>query len=46
VAIHLGGLRIMHASGGVVVESLDASSPVFRRDLLAAFSHGRRLIHV
>lgn len=46
VAIHLGGLRIMHASGGVVIESLDAASPMFRRDLLAAFSHGRRVLHV
>jgi hypothetical protein len=46
VAIHLGGMRILHASGHVKVESLEAGSKGFRPDLLEMYSHGRRIIHV
>jgi hypothetical protein len=46
VAIHLGDSKILHASGAVVIESLDAASAGFRPDLVAAFSHGRRLTGV
>ena len=46
VALHLGDSRILHASGAVVIESLDAESVGFRADLAAAFSHGRRLTGV
>jgi hypothetical protein len=44
VVIHLGGLDILHASGRVRVESLDAASDCFRVDLLARFAFGRRVI--
>jgi cell wall-associated NlpC family hydrolase len=37
VAIHLGGLRILHASGHVRIESLDPGSRLFRADLRGRF---------
>lgn len=43
VAVHLGGLDILHASGRVRIESLDATSTVFRADLLARFALARRI---
>jgi hypothetical protein len=44
VGIHLGGLRIAHASGYVRVESLDGTSPRFRSDLLSKFKFARRIV--
>jgi cell wall-associated NlpC family hydrolase len=46
VAIHLGDLKIAHASGWVRVESLDRSSPGFRGDLLERFRFARRIAGV
>jgi hypothetical protein len=46
VAIHLGGMKILHASGQVKVESLDRRSPFFRPDLHDMYSHGRRILDV
>jgi len=46
VAIHLGDLEILHASGYVKVESLKDSSPVFRDDLRERYRFARRLPHV
>lgn len=43
VAIHMGGLQILHASGCVKVESLDATSDSFRVDLLDRFAFARRV---
>jgi hypothetical protein len=46
VAIHLGELRIVHASGYVRVESLDRASRLCRPDLIERFHFGRRLVDV
>ena len=46
VAIHLGDLSILHASGNVKVESLSESSHVFRQDLLGRFKSAKRIKHV
>jgi hypothetical protein len=46
VAIHLGDLKIAHASAMVRVESLDRSSPGFREDLLERFRFARRIAGV
>ncbi|HVP58083.1 MAG TPA: C40 family peptidase [bacterium] len=44
VAIHLGSLRMLHASGWVRIESLSSASEHFRADLLARFKGARRLV--
>ncbi|MFZ1947895.1 MAG: C40 family peptidase [bacterium] len=44
VAIHLGGLRILHASGHVRKESLDPGSRLFRADLRSRFRWARRIV--
>jgi hypothetical protein len=44
VAIHLGGLGILHASGDVRVESLDPGSAVFRADLAGKLRCVRRIV--
>jgi hypothetical protein len=44
VALHLGGLDILHASGYVRVESLNEASHSFRPDLCERFRFGRRVI--
>jgi hypothetical protein len=44
VAIHLGRLRILHASGDVRIESLDPASPAFRQDLAATLRSVRRIV--
>jgi hypothetical protein len=44
VAIHLGGQRILHASGCVRIESLDRRSPMFRADLAKRFIVARRVL--
>ncbi len=46
VALHLGGLDMIHASGYVRVESLEASSPVFRSDLHQKYRFARRISDV
>jgi cell wall-associated NlpC family hydrolase len=46
VALHLGDLKIVHASGYVRMESLDDASPAFRSDLLSRYRLARRVIHV
>jgi hypothetical protein len=46
VALHLGDLGILHASGCVKVESLDPLSPRFRSDLRRRYRLARRLEHV
>jgi hypothetical protein len=46
VAIHLGDLDMLHASGYVRVESLDSSSPGFRSDLRRRYRFARRISHV
>jgi cell wall-associated NlpC family hydrolase len=46
VAIHLGDMKIAHASAYVRVESLDRSSPSFRDDLLERFRFGRRVVRL
>ena len=46
VAIHLGDLSILHASGNVKVESLAESSTLFRADLLDRFRFARRVADV
>jgi cell wall-associated NlpC family hydrolase len=43
VAIHLGDLNILHASGWVRIESLDSSQSGFRSDLYGRFRWARRL---
>jgi hypothetical protein len=45
VAIHLGGLSMLHASGHVRVESLSETSDLFRPDLLKRFRFARRFLH-
>jgi len=44
VAIHLGSLKILHASGFVRVESLDPASRLFRADLRSKFKLARRVV--
>jgi len=44
VGVHLGGLRLLHASGYVRVESLDPASRLFRDDLYAKFQWARRIL--
>lgn len=44
VAIHLGGCKILHASGHVKVESLDRRSALFRADLAKRFTVARRVL--
>jgi hypothetical protein len=44
VAVHLGDLRILHASGHVRIESLRQGSRLFRPDLMAALQSIRRVI--
>ncbi len=44
VALHMGGLGILHASGHVRLESLDPKSPDFRKDLKEKFAWATRLI--
>ena len=46
IAVHLGDLDILHASGYVRVESLRASSPLYRKDLRERYRFARRLPHV
>jgi hypothetical protein len=46
VAIHLGELDFIHASGRVRVESLAASRPGYRSDLHPRYRFARRLPHV
>jgi hypothetical protein len=46
VAVHLGDLRILHASGHVRIESLKEGSRLFRLDLAAALKAIRRVIDV
>jgi hypothetical protein len=46
VAVHLGRMSFLHASGAVKVESLDPSSDLFRNDLLERFLHARRIVNV
>lgn len=46
VALHLGDLDILHASGYVRVESLKTSSSRFRGDLRGRYRFARRLPHV
>lgn len=46
VAIHLGELKIAHASGYVRIESLDRASARCRPDLLKSFRFARRVAHV
>jgi hypothetical protein len=46
VAIHLGGLRMLHASGHVRIESLNPKSRLYRNDLDTAFAFARRIVHV
>jgi hypothetical protein len=46
VAIHLGGMKILHASGQVRLESLDAKSVQYRSDLFDMYSHARRVLNV
>jgi cell wall-associated NlpC family hydrolase len=43
VAIHLGGLDMLHASGCVAIESLDPASARFREDLRGIFRGARRV---
>ena len=43
VAIHLGDLSILHASGHVGIESLDPGSRLYREDLRVRFQWARRL---
>ncbi len=45
VALHLGGLGIVHASGCVRAESLEPSSPAFRSDLRQKYRFARRIPH-
>jgi len=44
VAIHLGDLNILHASGHVRTESLDPRRPAYRADLRRRFRWGRRVV--
>jgi cell wall-associated NlpC family hydrolase len=44
VAIHLGSMKILHASGCVRVESLDPASKLFRADLGSKFKLARRVV--
>ena len=44
VAIHLGDLSILHASGDVRIESLDPGSGAFRADLAGRFQWARRIL--
>jgi hypothetical protein len=44
VAIHLGSMKILHASGCVRVESLDPASKIFRADLRSKFKLARRVV--
>ena len=44
VALHLGELDILHASGYVRVESLDQASQSFRAELHQRFRFGRRVV--
>jgi hypothetical protein len=46
VALHLGGLDMVHASGYVRVESLEPSSPGFRSDLHQRYRFARRISRV
>jgi hypothetical protein len=46
VAVHLGGLDMLHASGYVRVESLKPESTRFRGDLRGRFRFARRISHV
>ncbi|MFH1313035.1 MAG: C40 family peptidase [Candidatus Eisenbacteria bacterium] len=46
VAVHLGRLKILHASGCVRAESLKRGSRLFRSDLLATLRCMRRVWHV
>jgi hypothetical protein len=46
VAVHLGNLRILHASGCVRIESLKQGSRRFRSDLLTSLISMRRVWHV
>jgi hypothetical protein len=46
VALHLGGLDMIHASGYVRVESLKPSSPGFRSDLHQKYRFARRISNV
>jgi hypothetical protein len=46
VGIHLGDMKMAHASGYVRIESLDRSSPCFRADLLDRFEFARRICGV
>lgn len=43
VAIHLGNLKILHASGWVRIESLKKSDPDYRADLLEKLVETRRI---
>lgn len=44
VAIHMGGLAILHASGHVRIESMDTGAPDFRADLRERFMWATRPI--
>jgi hypothetical protein len=46
VAVHLGGKKILHASGWVRVESLAPASPGYRQDLHDRFRLARRIAGV
>jgi cell wall-associated NlpC family hydrolase len=46
VAVHLGGLEMVHSSGYVRVESLARTSRGFRPDLLQRFRFARRVLRV
>jgi hypothetical protein len=46
VAIHLGNLSIVHASGWVKTESLNSSSSSYRQDLMDSFRFARRVSDV
>jgi cell wall-associated NlpC family hydrolase len=45
VAIHVGRLKIVHASGHVRIESLDRSSSSYRADLYDKLQCARRVVH-
>jgi hypothetical protein len=46
VAVHMGNLKILHASGRVRIESLSQGSRLFRPDLLATLRLIRRVVNV
>ncbi len=44
VALYLGGLKYIHASGKVKINSLDKKSPIFNEYRFRTFLHARRII--